>query len=246
MTTIFVDIGNSKTKIAFVEDEVYKFVSSTFNKEFSNNQFKFLLDCNQELEGVVIASVASKEMTDSVSDLFFKNTRVMPIILKTKSEEKGLINAYERYDSLGVDRWLGMLALSDDYENYIVISVGTAITIDVVKNKTHQGGVIVPGLNLMRKSLLDETALVRFESEEDMVQKKSLYNTTASAVLGGTLYMVAEFLNSFILNVKNENEMEFKVIASGGDFFKIQPLINHEVEVVFDLVIQGMIKSYFS
>ena len=74
----------------------------------------------------------------------------------------GLTNAYQPPESIGADRWFAMLgAWCDDKEPLCVVDAGTAITIDVVGcDGRHEGGYIVPGVDLMRQSLTQDTRLI--------------------------------------------------------------------------------------
>src|SRR5262249_28723498 len=55
---------------------------------------------------------------------------------------------------LGVDRWLALLALNQtEHSPFALIGCGTAITLDVCQNGAHLGGLITPGIELMRLSL---------------------------------------------------------------------------------------------
>ena len=74
----------------------------------------------------------------------------------------GLTNAYQPPASIGADRWFAMLAAWCEYtEPLCVVDAGTAITIDVVASDgRHEGGYIVPGVDLMRQSLTQDTRLI--------------------------------------------------------------------------------------
>jgi len=68
-----------------------------------------------------------------------------------------------RYHSaqLGVDRWLGLLACrARGLYPAVVVDAGTATTIDLLDSEgVHQGGYILPGLDMMRSALLAGTAI---------------------------------------------------------------------------------------
>ena len=62
--------------------------------------------------------------------------------------------------SLGTDRWLCLLAARPRRKAVIIISAGTALTIDGLSADGHFiGGVILPGLQLMSSSLATATSL---------------------------------------------------------------------------------------
>lgn len=81
---------------------------------------------------------------------------------------KGLSNAYAHPESLGVDRWLAMLAIkARGGESAIIIDAGTACTIDVLKSNQHVGGYIFPGTALSRDALLANTDKIRFSDNAE-------------------------------------------------------------------------------
>lgn len=241
MYVAYVDIGNTKTKISFVKNDVYTFGSSILNSKLMNKEvigFGVNFEC---LDKVYIACVAKKNVLNFVVDYFVEEQGVKPVLLKTKRECLGLVNGYSDFSQLGIDRWLAMLAVSEECKSYIVISSGTAITVDVVVDCRHQGGFIVPGLVLMQSAIFSNTAII--DTDSSVCQDHGfLPNNTQNGVVGGTLYMAGSFINSIINDVMSETGVKINVFASGGDFSTIQPLINHDVTVVEDLVIQGMIK----
>lgn len=74
----------------------------------------------------------------------------------------GLINAYERPETLGVDRYAALIAcVRAGHGPCVVASAGTAVTIDALSgNGEFLGGMILPGANLMRLALCSGTAAV--------------------------------------------------------------------------------------
>jgi type III pantothenate kinase len=60
--------------------------------------------------------------------------------------------AYAQPDKLGVDRFLALLAASQSSQLQLLVGVGTAMTIDALAaDGRHLGGLIVPGVRLMRE-----------------------------------------------------------------------------------------------
>ncbi|WP_405630340.1 type III pantothenate kinase [Pseudoalteromonas sp. Ld20] len=82
---------------------------------------------------------------------------------KVSKELGGLQCAYQHYDNLGIDRWLALIAVFALWpqQNCIVVDTGTATTIDVLTAQgQHLGGWILPGLDLMTRSLTQNTQRV--------------------------------------------------------------------------------------
>ena len=71
----------------------------------------------------------------------------------------GLVSSYAEPERMGVDRWLAMLAAHAHTEGAsCVIDAGTAVTVDLVSaGGVHEGGYILPGADLMRRALSNET-----------------------------------------------------------------------------------------
>jgi type III pantothenate kinase len=74
----------------------------------------------------------------------------------------GLTNAYQPPESIGADRWFAMLGAWYEHKGPLcVVDAGTAITIDIVTSDGHhEGGYIIPGVDLMRHSLTNDTRLI--------------------------------------------------------------------------------------
>lgn len=80
--------------------------------------------------------------------------------LTPQAEAHGLVSAYQPPQSLGADRYAGLLAAHRrGLGACLVVSVGTAITADALTaDGRFLGGVIAPGPELMRESLRRGTA----------------------------------------------------------------------------------------
>ena len=109
----------------------------------------------------------------------------------------GIRNAYSEPERLGADRWVAMIAaraLLGPQPCYVV-DCGTAVTIDALAaDGQHLGGVIVPGMRLMREALYRQTRLIPPEEGEARLFGRS----TREGVWGGALYAVASAVDGII------------------------------------------------
>ena len=80
----------------------------------------------------------------------------------------GLVSSYAEPERMGVDRWLAMLAAHARTEGALcVIDAGTAVTVDLVSAEgVHEGGYILPGADLMRRALSNETDRIHINALE--------------------------------------------------------------------------------
>ncbi|MDX1352437.1 MAG: type III pantothenate kinase, partial [Thiomicrorhabdus sp.] len=150
------------------------------------------------------------------------------------------------FSQLGDDRWFAMQGAIGIYqEPVIIVDAGTALTVDSVIDGKHQGGFIVPGLYTMRKSLASNTNNLQHYSQSALASHSSdnnlLANNTAEAILGGTLYMVAAFINQIVNDLNSQIGTSFKLILTGGESVNICRLLDSEFDYIPDLVLQGMV-----
>jgi type III pantothenate kinase len=137
-------------------------------------------------------------------------------IAKSESAAFGLSNAYTTPSNMGVDRWLAMLACMKRsvYSNFLVVDIGTAMTIDAIQNGKHLGGWIVPGVSLLKQSLFKNTQKV-FGNEENTFLT-AFGNDTPACVNNGC---TAQILGTLLMA---EREMQkkvkkYEIFLTGGD-----------------------------
>ncbi len=118
----------------------------------------------------------------------------------------------------------------------IVVSAGTATTIDVVgEGGEHLGGYIIPGLKTALKALHEATSLLPAldPAAEAMPPEASLGHDTRSAMLGGALRMTAAAI------AETARESAAPVILSGGYAEALSRWLP-DAEVHPDLVVSGL------
>jgi len=91
---------------------------------------------------------------------------------------------YASPQTLGVDRWVAACAGYSMHGDCLVVDAGTAITIDIASQGVYEGGVIIPGLNMMASALISNTDKI---NEASLLSELAVGNSTASAVANGAL-----------------------------------------------------------
>tara|TARA_B100000809_G_scaffold15936_1_gene14302 strand:- start:786 stop:1511 length:726 start_codon:yes stop_codon:yes gene_type:complete len=144
----------------------------------------------------------------------------------------GVRCGYPDFDKLGIDRWLAMVSAYSQFKrSLIVVDLGSAVTLDVVrKDGQHLGGYILPGLSLMRQSLHRGTAQVRVRDHmHDTIEPGE---DTSAAVNRGSLFAVVASIE------KLAHVHPSKLIITGGDASLVRGLLNvnahHEPHLVLD------------
>jgi type III pantothenate kinase len=244
MSKVFLDIGNSFIKWTTVESGFYE-IHDPLKIDSVIESGLGALELNNPPKEVFFSSVANAEHVDELKSLIQEEWQILPYQLTAQKQCCGLISGYRDFSTLGDDRWFAMLgALEISGGAFIVIDAGTAMTVDAVIENQHKGGFIVPGLYTMRKSLAANTADLADYNGSDLSSEvdalEALATNTSSAILGGTLYMTAAFINHLLSDLSHQLNTPFDVFLTGGEAQSLQPLLDVESELVPDLVLQGM------
>ncbi len=191
-----------------------------------------------EVTSVYISSVASKDVNDCLRRLLSEVVpTIIPIFAKSESSFCGVLNAYKDPSQLGVDRWMAVIAGYLKYrESCFVVDCGSAITIDLINDSgEHQGGYILPGIELMKLSLSSGTNRVRFNGVGDVEAKYG--ETTSECVQAGISFVLRSVLEG--LRVRMREEGVKRLIVTGGDGVYAGSLCQ-AVEYSPDLVFDGL------
>jgi pantothenate kinase type III len=118
----------------------------------------------------------------------------------------------------------------------VVVSMGTALTIDVVNARGEfLGGLIAPGLRTMARSLKEHTA--RLPQVKPVRRKTALGRHTGEAIQAGISLAAEGLIRQALLKHKG------RVFGTGGDAFLFRDLFD---EVVPDLCLEGLALSYLA
>jgi type III pantothenate kinase len=154
--------------------------------------------------------------------------------VKSLAEGYGVKNAYKHPEKLGVDRWLAMLASCKFYPfSTCIVSCGTAVTIDFLDMEgQHLGGLIAPGLTLMKKSLAQGAENLEFFERQFPL---GLADNTEAATYSGTLFSIVGLIEHVVF--KNPG---FQLILAGGDAEAIDKELPLDAIIQVDLVLHGL------
>ena len=168
---------------------------------------------------------------------------VEPVCAVPAQRQGGVVNGYDDYARLGLDRWLAVLGgYHLGQRACLIIDLGTAVTADLVaRDGRHLGGFICPGVPLMREQLSTHTRRIRYDRESAALALSTLEpgRSTAEAVERGCVLM----LRGFVREQYKEALMHFpegvEVFLTGGDVDLVRDVIPG-AQVVPDLVFVGL------
>jgi type III pantothenate kinase len=192
---------------------------------------------------VRIASVAGAEFNDYMRALLSDAYGVTPEFAVTTSLAGNVRCGYEHPETMGVDRWLALLAArSRASGGLLVVSAGTAVTIDAVAaDGQHLGGYIVPGLYMMQHGLWQGTADVRVsEAINRDLASLAPGRTTRQAVQRGLVRMLVAFVDGAVEGFTNVWGAVPRLFICGGDASILSAHLKSPHVVAVDLVLDGL------
>lgn len=140
------------------------------------------------------------------------------------------------YEGLGIDRAMCCLAITHG----VVVDAGSAITIDVMHQGSHQGGYILPGLGSLGETFATISPLLgaRFSAHKksDHCERQRYPLRSDEAMWEGPSLAVVALLEAI---VRSE---EIPLILTGGDASVIARRLSIDHQVKEDLVFEGMKK----
>ncbi len=241
-----VDIGNSRIKWAVSDgDEFTSIGEAEYVTKELDVQLDVMLNSLEKQPTVVVSSVASPRVLKAFVSWVEGRWQSDVQIIKTTQQQGNLINGYVNPERLGIDRWLAMIAVTDAGNIGVpicVIDCGSAITIDVVNSDGgHLGGMIVPGLSMMRNALVKGTSGIRLKDALP-ADVSLLARDTEGAVTGGTLYAAVSMLDRICSDIVTSLGCRTQFFITGGDAPMLIPLLDNEFEYDANLVLNGLLR----
>ncbi len=198
---------------------------------------------------VRISAVVGAVERERLSKLCLGELDIEAEFARSEKTACGIQNGYEQPEKLGVDRWLAVIAAYrvSQGKPCCVADCGSAITIDYVSaDGVHRGGVIAPGLKLMRNALLNNTrevnisALATQEQTDQHILPVPLGKNTDMAVDRGLKFMEAGLIEIALYRYEAMFEEQAVLVLTGGDAATIQSLIKPRALMIPDLVLDGL------
>lgn len=138
---------------------------------------------------------------------------------------RGLNLVYPKPAEIGQDRIANAIAAQTYFSvPAIVIDMGTAVTFDVISSAGYEGGIIAPGLGVMRNYLHEQTALLPRLSEEELVGiRGGIGKSTVEAMQLGVSVGFSGMIDALLARVKHalqtKGEADPVVLSTGGTTF---------------------------
>lgn len=234
--SLLVDMGNTRLKWGTSRNLDIVSGLPISNTMINRNTLLQLWQTINPPDQLAISCVSASrlfELVLSVADELWPGITIIPA--KSGTKAFGICNAYQKPEMLGVDRWLSMTAGYHRYRKALcIVDCGTAITVDIVDTSgKHLGGLISPGLRLMKEALAKGTENLNLSATN---YPFGLATNTDAAIHNGTLSAACGLIE---LVLKNQPDT-MQLLLTGGDAKIIAAHLPTPTIVDPDLVLRGL------
>ncbi len=186
---------------------------------------------------VVACCVAGKSVEDEIASVLAG--RFPPVRwLRSSAEDCGVRNHYEEPERLGADRWAAMLGARGFVQGAcLVVCAGTATTVDWLDGDGEfRGGLILPGVDLMRSSLARNTAQLPFADGHFHIAPRN----TADAIFSGCLQAQIGAVERMYSAMRDESEV--LCLLTGGAAPCLAPHLSIPFQLMENLILDGLVR----
>lgn len=239
---VVVDVGNSACKVGLVQAEALLEVHSYTLEECAHQPWRHR--AVNELTAMNVPWMLSGSNPPIINGFASWLTRKGQVLRIIDSNTSLPIKIDVEFpERVGRDRLLNALAV--EQVPAIIISAGTAVTVDAVDEAGRfLGGAIFPGLYMMAKSLHEYTAklpMIDVRSAKPQLPGKNteqaMHAGIAYAVLGGIIGCVNEMLPK----LSKTPSKDVTIYLTGGDGPHLQSALPWPVVAVPSMSLQGII-----
>ena len=161
--------------------------------------------------------------------------------LSSSAAACGVSNAYQDPLRLGADRWAALIGARGRHAGpAVVVMAGTATTIDQLDaSGRFRGGLILPGLRLMRSALADNTADLPFAAG----RYAEAPTNTDDAIVAGSLHATLGAIERMARCIRRPASADIWVMLSGGAAEALAPHLELPIRHIENLVLEGLAQT---
>jgi type III pantothenate kinase len=239
---LLIDSGNTRIKWRLERQESADVIALGYGLLTDPDPFHALcLPKGERVRSVAVSTVASEQSQRSLVAALKAQFTVPVVCYWSERQRGGLINGYQHPQKMGADRWHGMYAAwQSRHQGFVVVDAGSAMTVDYVAASGHHlGGFILPGLQMMLRSLNSDAARIGFEPGSSVDVHPGL--STSECVNHGLAWLGAALSDQIMKNMHSYGLRD--AVLTGGDAERLQRLgLQGRLEP--ELVLDGLAKIH--
>ena len=241
---LVIDVGNTRLKWAWLTPTGLSDQQAIVHRDAEAAVWTTpLFEGSQRPSRILASNVAGPAMAKTLTQLAKKVFKVDVEFVQAAPAFQGLTNGYLDPTLLGADRWLALIGGWTLAKSALcVVDAGTAVKVDSVDaSGRHLGGLIAPGIHMMREVLMNKTSdIAKAAAQSTPSLAGVLANNTVSAVSRGAIFALAGMADRAAEVIEQSTGVTPKLFITGGDAGMITGTMRSRGEIVPDLVLQGL------
>ena len=185
---------------------------------------------------VVACNVAGALVEAALVDAV--RARFEPRWLRSSRAACGVRSCYDQPEKLGADRWAALIGARARFSgDCLVVCAGTATTVDHLDaDGVFRGGMILPGVDLMRASLAGATAQLPLADGEFYKEPR----TTVDAIVTGCLQAQLGAIERMFERLADVPGAT--CLMTGGAASQLAPHLNIPTVLTENLILEGLVR----
>ena len=231
-----VDAGNTRIKWGAHAGGVWRATGACPTEEAATLQGSWTT--LSEPQRIIVSNVAGDKVRTAIAQAS-AFCGVEPQFIVSRAAQCGVRSSYEQPAQLGCDRWAALIGAHHLYPGAsLVVNAGTAMTVDALTDDgLFLGGIIAPGLDLMRRALDAHTAGLRWQSGE----VRFFPSNTGDAIMSGAAHALCGAIERMATFMRESGQDPLRVLLGGGTAERLRSLLALETVAVDNLVLEGLI-----
>jgi type III pantothenate kinase len=179
---------------------------------------------------VVIANVAGDAVASALK-CAFSTQAVSLCFVQAQFAAYGIRNGYENPQSLGVDRFVALVAAHQQPQNQLIVMAGTALTIDALDAQ----GNFAPGLRIMQQALHQGTAQLPQVATDSKLIQPFPTNTAAAIASGAMQACVGAVMMQALAyehQLRDGGKRLMRIVVAGGAAPVLLPHLEGAIEMM--------------
>ena len=240
---LLVDIGNSRLKYAHLAGAYIGPQKSFEYAAWTIEDWHRQVFDAAPVAGVIAATVAGGASAIALRQAAAAAGVADVRFVQSTATAAGVRNGYLDPAQLGVDRWLALIAAHRHWVGpCCVVDVGTAATVDALAaDGTHLGGFIVPGPDLMVRSLFRGTRELATRAAQAAEGAEAFFaRNTREAIGRGCVLALVALAERAAAELEHRVGTPPRLLVTGGAGASLLPWLRRPAELVPDLVLRGL------
>jgi len=234
LDVLLLDVGNSRCKWALLRDGQWVRHGAFGITEWRAMQLDFAQ--LPPPSRILVSNVAGVPMAERLRVLCAQWQCPLEFVT-AQVQQCGVRNGYQQPQRLGSDRWAALIAAWQRTGGAcLVVNCGTATTVDALSQEGEFiGGLILPGVYLMHRSLQGNTAQLAGQDGELCDFPLNTADAMHSGVLRATLGAIE---HQYSLLAASHNGA--RCVLSGGAADKVRAHLSMPLDYIDNLVLHGL------